>query len=934
MSANNNNDKKLYLLDAYALIFRAYFAMSKNPLVNSKGLNTSAISGFLNTLVEILQKHNPTHIAIAFDAPEQTDRQAEHSFYKANRQETPEDLIVAVPWIKELVKAFRIPILEVPGYEADDIIGTLAKQAEQAGYNVYMVTPDKDFGQLVSDKIFIYRPPFMGKPYELLGVNEIKEKWEVSDISQVIDILGLWGDSVDNIPGIPGVGEKTAKQLIKDFGSIENLLENTDKLKGKLKERVEEHKEQALISKKLATILLDAPVAFHEEDFHHDPPDKERLKELFAELEFRTLGKRLLGEDFTVNQQPGQGTSPQGQMDLFGGGNHTAEEKVTEGRNIENTPHTYHIARTEEEIAQLLEVLGKAGLFCFDTETTGLDANNCDLVGMSFSVKAHEAWYVPVPPERKAAEARVRRFKPLLEDAGIVKIGQNLKFDMLVLRWYDVVVQGALMDTMLMHYILEPEGRHSMNIMAENYLGYTPVSIEELIGKKGTRQGSMQDVPLEKIAEYAAEDADITLQLYDKLSTALKKEEQESLYRSVEAPLVSVLTEMEYEGVRIDPGFLRDYSGELEREILGLREKIHGIAGVTFNLDSPKQLGEVLFEYMKIPYPDKKTKTGQFSTNEEVLSKIEKEQPIAALILDYRELTKLKSTYVDALPQLVNPRTGRVHTTFNQAVAATGRLSSTNPNLQNIPIRTDRGQHIRKAFIPRDEKHTLFSADYSQVELRIVASISEDPNMIEFFHQKLDIHAATAAKVYGVKLEEVTPEMRRNAKMVNFGIIYGISAFGLSQRLGIPRGEAAELIRQYFEQFSGVKKYMDEAIANARNTGYAQTLLGRRRYLRDINSGNMTIRGYAERNAINAPIQGSAADMIKMAMINIHAIMQKEKLRSRMILQVHDELLFDVYEGEMDFLQPMVEREMQNALPLKVPVEVGMGIGKTWLEAH
>jgi DNA polymerase I len=934
MSANNNNDKKLYLLDAYALIFRAYFAMSKNPLINSKGLNTSAISGFLNTLVEILQKHNPTHIAIAFDAPEQTDRQAEHSFYKANRQETPEDLIVAVPWIKEIVKAFRIPILEVPGYEADDIIGTLAKQAEQAGYNVYMVTPDKDFGQLVSDKIFIYRPPFMGNPYQLLGEQEIKEKWEISDIKQVIDILGLWGDSVDNIPGIPGVGEKTAKQLIKDFGSIENLLANTDQLKGKLKERVEEHKEQALISKKLATILLNAPVAFHEEDFQHDPPDKERLKELFAELEFRTIGKRILGEDFTINQEHGKGTTSKGQMDLFGGGDAAVAEKKTEGRNIENTPHTYRIAQSEEEITTLIRLLSGTTMFCFDTETTGLNANNCDLVGMSFSIKVQEAWYVPVPAVRQEAEALVNRFKPLLENPAIAKIGQNLKYDMLVLRWYGVEVQGELLDTMLMHYILEPDSRHNMNILAENYLGYTPVSIEELIGKKGTKQGNMQEVPLENIAEYAGEDADITFQLYEKLSDTLKKEAQEQLYRSVEAPLINVLTEMEFEGVRIDPDFLRTYAKELEGDILSFRKKIHDIAGLTFNVDSPKQLGEVLFDYMKIPYPDKKTKTGQYSTGEEVLSKIEKEQPIAAHILDYRELTKLKSTYVDALPLLINPRTGRLHTTFNQAVAATGRLSSTNPNLQNIPIRTDRGQRIRRAFIPRDEKHTLFSADYSQVELRIVASISEDPNMVEFFHQNLDIHAATAAKVYGVELEAVTSEMRRNAKMVNFGIIYGISAFGLSQRLGIPRGEAAELIRQYFEQFSGVKRYMDEAIASARNLGYAETLLGRRRYLRDINSGNMTIRGYAERNAINAPIQGSAADMIKVAMINIHAIMQKEKMRSKMILQVHDELLFDVYEGEMDALKPMVEREMQNALPLKVPVEVGMGIGNNWLEAH
>lgn len=930
----DNNDKKLYLLDAYALIFRAYFAMSKNPLINSKGLNTSAISGFLNTLVEILQKHQPTHIAIAFDAPEQTDRQAEHSFYKANRQETPEDLIVAVPWIKEIVKAFRIPILEVPGYEADDIIGTLAKQAEKAGYNVYMVTPDKDFGQLVSEKIFIYRPPFMGNPYQLLGEQEIKEKWEISDIKQVIDILGLWGDSVDNIPGIPGVGEKTAKQLIKDFGSIENLLENTDQLKGKLKERVEEHKEQALISKKLATILLDAPVVFHEKDFHHDPPDKERLKELFAELEFRTIGKRILGEDFAVNQEHGKGTTAKGQMDLFGGGDAATAEKKTEGRNIENTPHTYQIAQSEEEITALIGLLSGSPMICFDTETTGLNANNCDLVGMSFSLKAQEAWYVPVPAARKEAEALVNRFKPLLEDPAIAKIGQNLKYDMLVLRWYGVEVQGELLDTMLMHYILEPEARHNMNILAENYLGYSPVSIEELIGKKGTKQGNMQEVPLEKIAEYAGEDADITFQLYGKLSDALKIEEQEHLYRSVEAPLINVLTEMEFEGVRIDPDFLHTYAKELEGDILSFRQKIHDIAGLTFNVDSPKQLGEVLFDYMKIPYPDKKTKTGQYSTGEEVLSKIEKEQPIAAHILDYRELTKLKSTYVDALPLLINPRTGRLHTTFNQAIAATGRLSSTNPNLQNIPIRTDRGQHIRRAFIPRDEQHTLFSADYSQVELRIVASISEDPNMIEFFHQNIDIHAATAAKVYGVDLEAVTPEMRRNAKMVNFGIIYGISAFGLSQRLGIPRGEAAELIRQYFEQFSGVKRYMDEAIASARKLGYAETLLGRRRYLRDINSGNVTIRGYAERNAINAPIQGSAADMIKVAMINIHAIMQQEKMRSKMILQVHDELLFDVYEGEMDALKPMVEREMQNALPLKVPVEVGMGIGNNWLEAH
>lgn len=919
----------LYLFDSFALIFRAYFAMSKNPLMNSKGQNVSAISGYTSTLFDIIHNKKPTYLACAFDAAHVTDRQQAYEFYKANRQETPEDIKWSIPYIKEIVKGFNVPILEVNGYEADDLMGTIARQAAAEGIDVYLVTPDKDMTQLVTEQIFVYKPPYMGKPYEILGVKEVCEKWEVDDPLKVIDILGLWGDAVDNIPGVKGVGEKTAKKLIQEYNSIENIYTHLNEIKGSLKDKLEANQEMAMISKQLATIITDAPIQFEHDDYQIEPPNKEILAGIFAELEFRTLGKRILGDGFSVLKKE----EPTAQMSLFGDDNNEApSEEISRVANIQNTEHNYQLISSGDKLKEILESARAKGVLSLDTETTGVDPMNCDLVGISLCVEPATAYYIPW--EQADKEELTSILNQYLSDDKILKVGQNIKYDILVLGQHGIDIKGAIFDTMIAHYLIDPETKHGMDFLSETYLNYTPVSIEELIGKKGPKQLKMSDIDVEKVKEYAAEDADITLQLYQKLKPELAEKEIESLFSEIEVPLIPVLSKMERSGVAVDVDFLKEYSKVLAEDILNAQSEIFEMSGTSFNMDSPKQLGEVLFEHMKIPYQGKKTKTGQYSTNEETLQKLAGEQPIIDKILDYRELTKLKSTYVDALPNLINPRTGLVHTTFNQTIAATGRLSSTNPNLQNIPIKTDRGKEIRKAFVPRGENRLILSADYSQIELRIIASMSEDARMIEAFEKGQDIHAATAANVYNVPLEEVTGTMRRNAKMVNFGIIYGISAFGLGQRLGIGRTEAGGLIDQYFEKYPGVKQYMDDSIQFAKKHGYVKTVYGRKRYLRDINSGNFTVRGFAERNAINAPIQGSAADMIKLAMINIHEKMKTQKFNSQMILQVHDELLFDTYQEELEDLKKMVEFEMKNALKLNVPIEIGMGIGSNWLEAH
>jgi DNA polymerase-1 len=941
----SENPKKLFLLDAFALIYRAYFAFSNNHRVNSKGLNTSAILGFTNTLLEVLKKEKPTHIAVVFDTSEPTVRHIEFAEYKANREEMPEDLRTAIPYIKKLITSFHIPVLYSNGYEADDVIGTLAKKAEQHGYVTYMMTPDKDYGQLVSENIFIYKPARMGNGAEVLGPAEICKKWEIENVNQLIDILGLMGDKVDNIPGIPGVGEKTAIQLIKDFGSIENLLQNTDKLKGKLKEKVELNKEMAIQSKRLATIICDVPIEFDEKTLIMEEPDKEALRELFTELEFRRLAQQVIGEDITVSSPEPEKTKAvkkinPNQTDLFavGDDNVVVEETVEEVKNfktISEINHTYHLVDTKEKRATLLTDLLSQKAVCFDTETTGLDAHIAELVGISFSYKPNEAYYIPVSENREEAQQLVNEFKPFFENSSNLKIGQNIKYDLLVLKKYGVELKGHLFDTMIAHFLIQPDMRHNMNVLAETYLNYSPVSIETLIGKKGKDQLSMRSVEIEQIKEYAAEDADITLQLKNVFEPMLNDTHTKKLFEDIEIPLIPVLADMEAEGIMLDKAALKELSLTLEKDITHVEAEIQKLAGTPFNVSSPKQVGDVLFEVLQIAEKPKKTKTGQYATGEEVLVKLVGKHEIVGKILDYRELVKLKNTYVDTLPLLVNPTTHRIHTSFNQVVAVTGRLSSDNPNLQNIPIRTERGREIRKAFIPRGENYTLLSADYSQIELRIIAELSGDPGMIEAFQQGLDIHAATAAKVYNVYLEEVTSDMRRNAKMVNFGIIYGISAFGLSERLNIPRKEAAAIIENYFQKYPGIKTYMDDSIELAKEKGYVETIMGRRRYLRDINSSNHTVRGFAERNAINAPIQGSAADMIKIAMINIHNDFKAQNLKSKMLLQVHDELVFDVWREELDVVKHIVSHRMKTAMPtMKVPMEIGLGTGHNWLEAH
>jgi DNA polymerase-1 len=940
--------KKLFLLDAYALIFRAYYALIRSPRLTSKGKNTNAQFGFTNTLIELITKQKPSHLAVCFDTAAPTERHTDFADYKANRQETPEDISAAVPDIKQLIQAFNIPVIELDGYEADDVIGTLSKQAADAGYEVYMVTPDKDYGQLVSDKIRIYKPGYQGGDVEILGPAEVCAKWNIKEVSQVIDILGLMGDAVDNIPGIAGVGEKTAAKLLAEYSTIENILANADGIKGALGEKIRKGKEDAILSKKLATIITTVPVSFHEEDFKLKDWDKEKLKEVFNELEFKTIAKRILGEDIAAGK-----TAPEMvQTDLFG---NIIEAPKTESatpltatteegtditsvdKNIHNTPHAYHAVAGTEAIAALITQLKKHNEICFDTETTGIDANEAELVGLSFAVTPGEAWYIPCPPDRAETLKVLAQFSELFSNPAITWIGQNIKYDLLVLKWYEVTFAGKLFDTMLAHYVIEPEGKRGMDLLSAKYLGYEPVHIEELIGKKGKSQGTMRDVPLEKIKDYAAEDADITLQLKNIFAPLLKEKEVEKVFHEVESPLVEVLTDIEFQGVRVDTEFLNEYSKQLETEAKTAEENVYQQAGVRFNLSSPKQLGEVLFDKLQLDPSAKKTKTGQYQTGEDVLLKLAaRGHTIVDDILAYRELTKLKSTYVDSLPKLINSRTGRVHTTYGQAVAVTGRLASNNPNLQNIPVRTERGKEIRKAFIPRDKDHILLSADYSQIELRIVAAISGDANMCAAFRNGTDIHTATAAKVYGTDENLVTKEMRYKAKSVNFGIIYGQGAFGLADNLGISRTEAREIIDNYKKQFPGIQKYMDDTINFAREHSYVQTLMGRKRWLRDINSSNFTVRGFAERNAINSPIQGTAADMIKLAMRKVYDAMKKEKMRSKMIMQVHDELVFDAVRSEVNELKPLILENMQQAmlLPNEVPVIAECGEGENWLEAH
>ncbi|MFO8129572.1 MAG: DNA polymerase I [Bacteroidales bacterium] len=921
-----SSNKKLFLLDAMALIYRAYFALNKNPRINSKGTNTSAILGFANSLLDVLKNEDPSHIGVAFDTIAPTTRSMDYAAYKAQREEMPEDIAISLPYITRLLEGFRIPILAVDGYEADDVIGTLARKAERKGYTVYMMTSDKDFGQLVSDRIFMYKPPRMGNKTQILGVKEICEKYRIKYPEQLIDILGLWGDASDNIPGVPGVGEKTAIKLISEFETLENLLKNTGKLKGKLKERIEENSEQALMSKQLAAIILDVPIELDEGSLKRKDPDVESLKGLFEELEFRNYARRV----FTDLKDKGKEVQP----DLFSDLGPSGTGLGSSLKTLNDVKHNYHLVKTSEERRHLLALLETSGAFCFDTESTGLDANQAELVGISFCIDPGEAYFAVFPEDKQEALRISDEFKGVFGNPGIRKIGQNLKYDISLLKWYGIEVEGELFDTMLAHYLLEPDMRHNMDFLAETYLNYKPVSIESLIGKKGRNQKSMRSVEPDVLTEYACEDADITLQLMLKFEPLLKNSRAMTLFSDIEIPLLKVLADMEAEGVNLDVGALQDYSKKLQEDMQKVQEKIFDLAGAEFNIASPRQLGEILFERLKISDKPKRTKTKQYSTSEDVLVRLVSRHPIVDLILDYRSLSKLKSTYVDALPSLINPRDGRIHTSYNQAVAATGRLSSNNPNLQNIPIRTSRGREIRKAFVPRDPDHVLMAADYSQIELRIIAGLSGDEAMQETFRKGEDVHTATAARVFGVAPGEVDADMRRKAKTVNFGIVYGISAFGLSERLNIPRGDAAELIRQYFEKYPGIKSYMEKTVAFAREHGYVETILGRRRYLRDITSNNNTVRGFAERNAINAPIQGSSADMIKIAMIRIFDALNDQECRAKMILQVHDELVFDTPQDEIDMLSQLVRDKMVNAMEINVPVVVDINTGNNWLEAH
>jgi DNA polymerase I len=947
---NKMSQKRLYLLDAYALIFRGYFAFIKNPRINSKGMDTSAIMGFMNALMDVIKREKPDHLAVAFDKGGSTYRYEMYQEYKAHRDETPEAIKIAVPYIQELLKAMHIPIIEVAGFEADDLIGTIAKQAEKENYQVFMVTPDKDFAQLVSENIFMYKPARMGNDIEIWGIPEVLKRFEIERPEQVIDFLGMMGDAADNIPGLPGVGEVTAKKLLKEFGSMENLLANTDKLKGAMKEKIEANKDKGILSKKLATILLDCPVTFNEADYELSKPDIEKTDTLFQELEFRQMKAQFdklysdnsndngndNSNDKIVKKAPAKKTN-EDQFDLFGFSDEESGEVKPNSfyATLENTQHFYQIIQGDLPVKLLLQNLMNQTSVCFDTETTGIDTLHAELVGMSFAFEKGKAFYVPFPENQDEAQVLVDKFKAFFENESIEKIGQNIKYDLKILSRYGIQIKGKLFDTMIAHYLINPDMRHNMDVLSETYLKYSPKSIEDLIGKKGKNQKSMREVSLEEIKEYAAEDADITFQLKQNFSPILDKAETKKLFDEIEIPLIPVLAAMEMEGINLDVDFLKSMSVDMQKEIDLFEQKIYDTAGEKFNLASPKQLGDILFDKMKIGgAKQKKTKTGQYATGEEVLSYLANEHQIVKDILDWRQMVKLQSTYIDALPNQVDTKTGRVHTDYMQTVAATGRLSSNNPNLQNIPIRTERGRLIRKAFIARDENYTLLSADYSQIELRIIAALSGEENMILAFKNNEDIHKSTAAKVFNVPLEEVTKEQRSNAKTVNFGIIYGVSAFGLSNQTSLSRKESAELIDAYYQTYPKLKSYMSNQVDFARENGYVQTVLGRRRYLKDINSANMMVKSGAERNAVNAPIQGSAADIIKIAMINIHKKLASENWKSKMLLQVHDELVFDVHNTELEKIKPMIKHEMENAFLMDVPLDVELGVGKNWLEAH
>lgn len=924
----SENKKRLFLIDAYALIYRSYFAFIKNPRFNSKGLNTSAMFGFVNTLDQLLKNENPSHIAVVFDMNVPTFRHEMFDAYKANREEMPEDLRKSIPYIRQIIEAYNIPIIEKAGFEADDVIGTLAKVAETKGYKTFMVTPDKDYAQLVSENIFMYKPARGGNEIEIWGVDQVKENFMVERPEQVIDVLGLMGDTADNIPGCPGIGPKTAMKLIADFGSIDNLYTNIDQLKGKQKENLETFEKQIRMSQILAKIILDVPLPFDENALEMSEPDAHKLKAVFTELEFRTFIGRI------QNNQDTQPTPVFEQGTLFGA---ALEPIVAEEKNldtIEKIPHEYYLIETPEQRASLCTELSVQDEFCFDTETTSLDTQTAELVCLSFSFRNHEAYCVPVPKERDKALAVVNEFALVFGDERIVKIGQNLKYDISVLKNYNMEVKGPLFDTMIAHYLIQPELRHNLDYLCELYLGYEKVTTESLIGKKGKSQINMRQISIEKLRDYSCEDADLTLQLKKAIEPELDKFEVRKLFDEIEMPLVYVLTDMEMAGVKINPDELNVYAEVLRHQLIDLEREIVEMAGEEFNLSSPKQLGVILFEKLKIDSNAKKTKTKQYSTSEDVLEKLADRHPIVGKILEFRGLKKLLSTYVEALPLLINPQTGKLHTSYNQAIAATGRLSSTNPNLQNIPIRDENGREIRKAFIPSDENHLFLSADYSQIELRIMAALSKDEQMLEAFKNGDDIHSITASKIYKIPVSEVSSDMRRKAKTANFGIIYGISAFGLSQRLNIPRTEAKELIDGYFENFASVKQFMDDSILKARDAGFVQTIMGRKRYLSDINSANAVVRGVAERNAINAPIQGSAADIIKLAMVNIWCEMKRQKLQSKMVMQVHDELNFDVLKEEIEQMKLIVKKGMETAVDIGLPLTVEMNTGSNWLEAH
>ena len=940
--------KKLFLLDGMALVYRAHFALIARPIFTSKGVNTSALYGFTQTLLEILKKQEPTHIAVAFDTEAPTHRHAEFADYKATRQAMPEDLSLALPHVRRMIEAFRIPVLTCDGYEADDIIGTLVRKAEKAGFKSFMVTPDKDFGQLIDENTFLYKPGRMGDSVEILGVSEIRQRWGIERPEQVVDILALMGDSSDNIPGVPGIGEKTAVKLIAQYGTMENLLDHSAELTGRSRENLEKNREVAILSKRLATIHCDVPCPVELETLRLQSPDEEKLKDLLVEFEFNSLGRRLFGEEFKAGrgfkaedsgpEVKKAAAAPGENLVLIAEDRETVVEEpaqaATNLKEISDVGHTYHTVSTAEQRAELVQTLLTSERFCFCTETTSLDSKQAQLVGLSFSLVPHTAYYIPVPQQPGPARELLEQFRPVFESDRIEKIGHNLKLDLSVLKWHGISVAGTLFDTMVAHSLLEPDMRHTKAYMSEAYLGYTPIPIEKLTGEGKGAQVSMTDVPVERIAEYAAETVDVTLQLFAQAGPLLKQKGQERVFYEVESPLLPVLVDMEYEGIKVDAGSLAEFAAQLEKEINELEKTICRLAGTTFNLNSPRQLGQILFEVMKICAGAKKTKTGQYATDEQTLMALAPDHAIVQRLLEHRAASKLKSTYADTLPTAIWPRTGRIHTTYNQVVTSTGRLNSQDPNLQNIPIRSERGQEIRKAFVPRDDNYLLLSADYSQIELRIIAALSREAGLLEAFRNGADVHTATAARVYGIFPDLVTPEMRRKAKMVNYGIAYGISAFGLSQRLGIPRKEAAEIIDQYFKQFPGIRRYMDETIEFARKNGYVETVTGRRRYLRDIRSSNNTIRSAAERNAINAPIQGTAADMIKIAMVHIHRELLGQKLKTKMLLQVHDELVFDLYRPEEKTVRALVEEKMRTAIPLEVPIVVEMGVGRNWLEAH